>query len=109
MRRRSDVDVVRLRGALKLGSGVEEFRQSLEDLLAAGDGKIVLNLAEVPMIDSTGIGALVRCHTSARRRGGAIKLVNPAKYTLLTLKTVGVLSVFEVFDDEESATASFSH
>jgi len=108
VRRRGDVQLIELRGALRLGDGVESLRAAVEEAFAAGDTKIVVNLAEVPMIDSSGIGVLVKCMASAKQRGGAVKLVNPSKFAVQTLRLVGVLNLFQVFDDEAAAVASFS-
>ncbi len=107
VRRRSQVDVIQLRGQLRLGPGVDEFRRALDEAVEAGGVSIVINLTEVPMIDSSGIGALVKAMSSAKQRGGALKLVNPSKMAVQTLRLVGVLGLFEVFDDEDSAVASF--
>jgi anti-sigma B factor antagonist len=108
VRRRGDVQLIELRGALRLGDGVESLRAAVEEAFATGDTKIVVNLAEVPMIDSSGIGVLVKCMASAKQRGGAVKLVNPSKFAVQTLRLVGVLNLFQVFDDEAAAVASFS-
>jgi len=59
------------------------------------------------MVDSSGIGALVKIMTSIKQRGGAMKLVSPSKMTIQTLRLVGVLQLFEVFEDENAAVASF--
>jgi anti-sigma B factor antagonist len=106
--RQSDVQVIRLRGRLTLGQPVDAFRQALEDSLQTGDNRILVNLAEVPMVDSSGIGVLVRCHTSAKQQGGSIKLVQPQTYTVKTLKMVGLLDIFDIYDSEEEAAASFA-
>ncbi len=108
VRRRGDVQLIELRGALRLGDGVEALRAAVEEAFAAGDVKIVVNLAEVPMIDSSAIGVLVKCMASAKQRGGAVKLVNPSKFAAQTLRLVGVLNLFQVFDNEAAAVASFS-
>jgi len=67
-----------------------------------------INIAAVPMIDSSGIGVLVRSLTTAKRRGGNLKLVNPSKLALRTLKIVGLVNLFEIFNDEGEAVQSFS-
>lgn len=105
--KQSDVQIIRLRGRLTLGQPVDSFRQAIERALNDGGSRVLVNLAEVPMVDSSGIGALVRCHTTARQRGGNIKLVQPQNYTVKTLKMVGLLDLFEVYDSEEEAAASF--
>jgi anti-sigma B factor antagonist len=60
------------------------------------------------MIDSSGIGVLVRTLTQAKQHGGSLKLVSPSKFALQTLKIVGLLSLFELFDDETQAIQSYS-
>jgi anti-sigma B factor antagonist len=107
VRRLSEVQIIQLRGAVRLGVGVDNFRQAMEDALAAGDTRMVVNFAEVPMIDSSGIGILVKAMASAKQRGGGVKLVNPSKFVVQTLKLIGVLNLFEVFQDENTAVQSF--
>jgi anti-sigma B factor antagonist len=107
VRRRSQVQIIQLKGSLRLGDGVEVFKQAIEEAIGAGDTRLVVNLTEVPMIDSSGIGVLVKSMASAKQRGGAVKLVNPSKFASQTLRLVGVLNLFEVFDDENKAVESF--
>ena len=108
VRKRSQVQVVQLRGPLRMGAAVDGLRQTMEEALSNGDTRLVLNLAEVNMIDSSGIGLLVKFMASAKQRGGNIKLVQPSKFAVQTLKLVGVLNLFEIFDDDEAAVESFA-
>ena len=108
VRRRSNVQVVQLRGPLRMGDAVDRFRQTLEEAATSGDNKVVLDLSEMPSIDSSGIGVLVKAMASAKQRGGALKLINPSKFAVQTLRLVGVLNLFEIFQDEETAVASFN-
>jgi anti-sigma B factor antagonist len=108
VRSQEQLKLVKLRGKLGLGEPVDRLRETLNDLMDAGDCRIVLDLGEVPMIDSSGIGLLVKALTSAKQRGGAIRLLNPTKFTLQTLKMIGLLNVFEIFDDQQRAIASLS-
>ena len=108
VRKHQEVQVIHLHGDLKIGEPVDSFRQTVEELFGNGDSRIVVTLADVPMIDSSGIGALVRSQTSAKQQGGAIKLVNPSKLVVQTLKFVGLLNVFEVHPDDTAAINSFS-
>lgn len=108
VRKRSQVELIQLKGALKLGQAVDGLRKTIEELMGSGDTRLVLNLAEVPMVDSSGIGLLVRFLASAKQRGGNLKLVSPSKFTVQTLRLVGVLNLFEVFDNDDAAVASFS-
>jgi anti-sigma B factor antagonist len=107
VRIRSQVQLVQLRGPLRTGSAVDGLRQTIEDALGSGDTRIVINLAEVPMIDSSGIGLLVKFLTLTKQRGGNIKLVQPSKFALQTLRMVGVLNLFEIYDSDEAAMESF--
>jgi anti-anti-sigma factor len=106
--KQSDVKVLRLRGRLTLGDAVDAFKGALDQSMANGENQILINLAEVPLIDSSGIGVLVRSQSAARQQGGSIKLVQPTPYAVKTLKMVGLLDLFEVYDSEEAAAASFS-
>jgi anti-sigma B factor antagonist len=108
VRKREEVQVIHLHGDLKIGDPVDSFRQTVEELFGNGDSRIVVNVGDVPMIDSSGIGALVRLLTIAKQRGGALKLVNPSKLTVQTLKIVGLLNLFEIYQDEAEAVSSFN-
>jgi anti-anti-sigma factor len=104
----SQVKIVKLHGRLGLGESLDRTSETLTDLLAAGELHFLLDLQDVPMIDSSAIGLLVRYLTSAKQRGGSVKLLNPSKFVLQTLKLVRVLSLFEVFADLQQAVASFN-
>jgi anti-sigma B factor antagonist len=108
VRKRAQVQVVQLRGPLRMGAAVDGLRQTMEEALGNGDTRLVLNLAEVNMIDSSGIGLLVKFMASTKQRGGNIKLVQPSKFAVQTLKLVGVLNLFEIFDNDEAAVESFA-
>lgn len=102
-----NAQVVKLQGGLRLGPPVDAVRSALQELASQGQNRLVLDLSEVPIVDSTGIGLLVRAHTSASKNGGAVKLAAPAKIVGQTLKITGLLQVFEVFSDAEQAAQSF--
>ena len=106
-RKLGNVQVIKLRGAFRLGQGVDDFRAQTEAWLSEGFAQMAVNLAEVPMMDSSAIGVLVRLMTSCKSRGGAVKLVAPSKLVLQTLKMVGLLNIFELFDDDNAAVNSF--
>jgi anti-sigma B factor antagonist len=108
VRKRGDVQMVQLRGDLRLGAPVNQLRELLEELLAAGETRAVLKLDEVAMIDSSGIGLLVKYLARTRERGGGLKLVHPSDFAVKTLRAVGVLNLFEIYDNEDSAAASFT-
>lgn len=108
VRRRSNVQIIKLRGAVRMGQGVDAFRRALDEAFAAGDVRLILDCAETPMIDSSGIGLLVKSSTDANKRGGGIRLLNPSKFVTQTLRMIGVLNLFNTFDDEDKAVESFS-
>ena len=91
-----------------MGQAVETFRRALDEAFAAGDVRLILDCAEVPMIDSSGIGLLVKSLTSAKKRGGGIRLLSPSKFVTQTLRMIGVLNLFTTFEDEDKAVESYS-
>lgn len=107
IRRFDDVQVIRLRGSLTLGAPVNDLRQTLDQAVKAGDANLVLNLSDVRWVDSSGVGVLVKSLTSAKQVGGSIKLVNPSKPALQTLKMCNLLPLFEVYAEESEAIESF--
>jgi anti-sigma B factor antagonist len=107
VRTQSEVKIVTLRGRLSLGDSVDKVTATLKDLLDAGHVYFLLDLQEVPAIDSSGIGLLVRYLTAAKQRGGSLKLLNPSKHAVQTLNLVRVLNLFEVYTDAQQAMASF--
>jgi len=102
-----DVAVIDLKGNVTLGAGEQKMRESIDELLASGRKKILLNFANVAILDSSGIGAIIKSFTTAKREGGSLKLVNLSRLARQMLSVTGLLSVLEVFDDESSALASF--
>ena len=107
VRTQDQVKIIKLRGKLNLGSALDRTNDTIKDLLESGESRFVLDLQEVPTIDSSGIGLLVRYLTAAKQRGGALKLLNPSKFALQTLKLVRVVNLFEIFEDQQLAIASF--
>ena len=101
------VKIIKLSGRLSMGPALDRFNTTIVELLSHGHSKIVLDLEEVPTIDSSGIGMLVRHLTTAKQAGGTIRLLKPSKFTLQTLKMVGLLNLFTTFDDEAAAISSF--
>ena len=102
-----NLKLLKIRGRITLGLGVDRLRDTLEDLLVAGSNQWVLDISDVAMIDSSGIGLLVRYLTAAKQQGGALKLLNPTKFAMQSLKMIGLLNLFEVYNDQEAALSSF--
>jgi anti-sigma B factor antagonist len=101
------IKVIKLRGRLSMGPPLDRFNSTMNELVAQGNVKIILDLEEVPTIDSSGIGMFVRYLTTCKQSGGAIRLLNPSKFTVQTLKMVGLLNLFTTYDDLAVAIASF--
>jgi len=106
-RSEGQVTVLDLKGALSLGESEDLFREAISDLLAQGRSAILVNLEKVDFIDSSGVGVLIKCLTSVTRAGGKLKGLRPAPAVLKILKVTGVYALFEFFDDEAKAIASF--
>jgi anti-anti-sigma factor len=101
------VKIVKLKGRLGMGPALDRFNATMRDLLSQSHNKIILDIEEVPAIDSSGIGMLVRHLTAAKQAGGSIRLLKPAKFIVQTLKMVGLLNLFSVYEDLAEAVASF--
>jgi anti-anti-sigma factor len=102
-----EVRIVKVTGKLGMGPELNRFGATLSELLDQSHNKIVLDLEEVPTIDSSAIGMLVRCLTSAKQSGGSIRLLKPTKFIVQTLKMVGLLNLFPTYEDLPQAIASF--
>jgi anti-sigma B factor antagonist len=107
VRQAEDVIIVDLEGRLVLGVGDELLRDVINELLAENWKKILLNLREVRVIDSSGIGEVVSGWKLARRFGASIKLLRPGPHIQRTLRLTQILPLLEVYDDEQEAVASF--
>jgi anti-sigma B factor antagonist len=99
--------VLDLKGRVTLGDGDELLKDKVNSLVNRGFKKIVLNLAEVPYIDSAGLGEIVRTYTTVSRQGGSLKLLNLTKRISDLLAITKLLTVFETFDTESDAIKSF--
>ena len=78
-RQENDVVILDLSGKLTIGQGDELLREKVENLVQAGNKKIGLNLADVPYVDSAGLGEIVRCYTNVDRNEGKLRVLNPSK------------------------------
>lgn len=103
-----EVTVVDAAGRITLGEGASTFRDTLRDLAGGGKKKLLLNLAEVSYIDSSGIGEMVSGFTTVTNAGGQVKLLNLTKRVKDLLQITKLYTVFEVFDDEAAAVRSFT-
>jgi anti-sigma B factor antagonist len=102
-----EVAVVSATGRLTLGEGTSALRTKIRELVDGGSRRIVLDLADLNYMDSSGLGELIAAHTTVTTAGGEIKLLNLAKRLHDLLKLTKLYTVFETFEDEAEAVASF--
>ena len=106
IRENGNICILKLKGRLKLGDGVEDLDSAVASALASGHIFLILDLEAMPYIDSSGIGAIVNALRRAKQLGGEAKLVNPSSFAAKTLKMVGILSLFNVYETEAAAVES---
>ena len=103
---RGEVVIMRPKGRLTLETE-GEFREAVRRLFDIGRTRLVLDLANVPYVDSCGLGAMIQEFISARRRGGGLKLLNVCGHIRHLLAVTKLLTVFETFESEDAAARSF--
>jgi anti-sigma B factor antagonist len=101
------VTILDMKGRITVGAEATALREAVA--LAAADGihNLVLNLAQVDFIDSTGLGAVVMCSTTMRKAGGTVKLLNLNRRNIELLVMTKLATVFEIFTDDQDAVNSF--
>ncbi|MCC6858770.1 MAG: STAS domain-containing protein [Bryobacterales bacterium] len=102
-----DVTVVDAVGRITLGEGSSALRDTIRELVGKGQKKVLLNLAEVSYIDSSGIGELVSGFTTVTNQGGQLKLLGLTKRVRDLLQITKLYTVFDVHETEASAVRSF--
>lgn len=102
------VTVLDLSGRIDLGEGGVVLREAIQDVLAKGEKKILLNMSDVTYIDSSGLGELVTAFTSVRNRGGELKLLNLTRRVHDLLQITKLYTVFDIKDDESAAISAFA-
>jgi|SRR5208283_977028 len=103
------VSVVVLDGRIVLGEESNALREKLKSLIAEGKKKIVLNMANIKYIDSSGLGTLVAAHCSAKTQGASLRLCHLGSKFQEVLQITKLVTIFEVYDTEAAAVASFSN
>jgi len=107
VRDQNDVRIIQLSGKITIGSGDVKIRELISTALDEGKGKVLLNLSGVSAIDSSGIGEMVACYTTVTKRGGQLKLLKLSPKINDILQVTQLITVFDVFDEEAEAIASF--
>ena len=103
-----NVVVLDLKGKLTIGEGDELLKEKINNVLQQGHKNLLLNLEDVPYVDSAGLGEIVRTYTTVSRQGGTLKLVNLTKRITALLAITKLLTVFDTFESEADAVSSFS-
>ena len=103
LRKNGDSVIVELDGRLTLGGPVDEFRARWMEALSGGAKNIVINLAKVTMVDSSGIGTMIRCHSAVSAAGGKLKVVGANRTVRDAFRVTRLDKVFEFHDNEASA------
>jgi anti-sigma B factor antagonist len=106
-RQRDGVTILDLKGKFTIGTGDVAIREAIQQSVAEGKTKILLNASEITTIDSSGIGELVAGFTTVTNRGGQLKLYKLPPKLEDILQVTQLITVFEVFEDEEQAIKSF--
>jgi anti-sigma B factor antagonist len=107
-RKSANVLIIDVEGKIVLGDGDVEIKRTVDQFLSRGTKNFILNLAHVPYLDSAGLGEIIRCYTSLRKNGGNFKLLSPSQRIIDLLTITKLLDVFDTFDNEAAAVASYS-
>ena len=107
-RQAGDVTILDLRGEVRIGEGSIALRDAIRNLADTGKNKLLLNLAGVSYIDSSGIGELIANYTTVSRQGGQLKLLNLTDRIQNLLVITKLLTVFDAYDNEAEALQSFN-
>jgi anti-sigma B factor antagonist len=107
-RKSGDVTILDVEGKILLGEGDVQLKRKIDELIGRKETKLLLNLANVPYMDSGGLGEIVRSYTTVKRAGGELKLLNATKRISDLLTITKLITVFEIFDNEADAVKSFA-
>jgi anti-sigma B factor antagonist len=107
-RKNGNIIVIDVDGKIVLGEGDVEIKQTVDDFIKRGNKNFLLNLTRVPYLDSAGLGEIIRCFTTLRKNGGSLKLLSPNARIVDLLTITKLLDVFDTYDHESAAIASFS-
>ncbi len=108
-REKGNVVILDVSGKIVLGEDINLLKEKIDELLKNGKKNIILNLADVPYVDSTGLGEIIRAYVSTTKNGGTLKLLKISEKIKDLLVISKLITTFEknIFDDEEEAVKSF--
>src|SRR5262245_9648799 len=107
IRESGKVSIIALKGKITIGSGDIQLRDTVTQLLDQGKTNLLVDLNEVTSIDSSGIGELVGCYTTVTNKGGKLKLLHLPPKIQDVLTVTQLITVFDVYESENEAVASF--
>jgi anti-sigma B factor antagonist len=107
IRETADAAILDMNGRISLGDALTDLRDSIREALSGNQKNILLNLAEVSYIDSSGLGQLIGSYATITQRGGQMKLLNLQKRVNDLMQITKLLTVFETYTSEEEALKSF--
>ena len=107
-RKSGDVTILDVEGKILLGEGDVQLKRKIDELIERNETKLLLNLANVPYMDSGGLGEIVRSYTTVKRAGGDLKLLNATKRISDLLTITKLITVFEIFEEEAAAVKSYA-
>jgi len=107
-RKSGDVTILDVEGKILLGEGDVQLKRKIDELIERKENKLLLNLANVPYMDSGGLGEIVRSYTTVKRAGGELKLLNATKRISDLLTITKLITVFEIYESEAEGVKSFA-
>lgn len=107
IREAGKVTILEPKGKVAIGKGDVELREAIANVVCSGHDKILLNFKAVTRIDSAGLGELVAAHKAVTKEGGSIRLTNMPSKLYNVFGMTQIITIFDVFDDENEALASF--
>ena len=108
VRQASGVSIIDLEGRLVIGPDADALKQRLDELSSQGARHILVNLAKVSQLDSSGICSLLHGYTMMKQQGGSFKMLHPAGHAREVLEVMRLIEIIPTLDDEKQAVASFS-
>ncbi len=105
--RAQNVSILHIEGKI-IGSTADTFQEAMERQLAKGNRNLVVELMNVPLIDSSALGAIILTLQGFQKSGGKLVLLNPQQAVRDILEVTHLASVLEIYDTEESAISAFS-
>ena len=107
-RKNGDVVILDVEGKILLGEGDVQLNKKIKDLVSRKEGKILLNLANVPYMDSGGLGEVVRSYSTVKAEGGDLRLAGVTSRIKDLMTITKLHTVFDIFDSEDEGVASFA-